>query len=121
MPMPNNAIAPAIDRSKFTFPHCAVTGPQAWFNTYADRVTNHEVPLRLSNADLERVRTNLMLSEARRAKAVPYWEKVMAGGVFLDRWVPSDSDIFVANLTISARHNCEQPAIWLREQMVYPD
>ncbi|SVA95835.1 uncharacterized protein METZ01_LOCUS148689, partial [marine metagenome] len=35
--------------------------------------------------------------------------------------VLSDLDIFVANLAISARHSFEQPAIWLREQMVYPD
>ena len=60
--MPNNAIAPAIDCSEFTCPHRGVTGPQAWINTYADRINNHEVLLRLSDADRARIGNNLMLN-----------------------------------------------------------
>ena len=60
--MSNNGIAPAIEGSEFTCPHRGVTGLQGWVDTYADRITNHEVLLPLSDAGLVRIGNNLILS-----------------------------------------------------------
>ncbi len=120
--MSAETIAPAINRRVFTCPHCRETIEQVWFNLYADRVNNEQgLPLRLTAADLQRLRDNPTFSEAKREQVVNYWERVTAGEVFLDRWAPAYSEIFVANLALSACTACQQSAVWIRDQMVHPD
>lgn len=112
---------PKIDSKLFVCPHCKVESAQTWFQLYADPIRNEQAsPLQLDEDDLERLRTNPSFSEEKRRQVVNYWERVTAGDVFLDRWAPCYSEIFVANLSLSACQHCRKPTIWLRDQIVFP-
>jgi hypothetical protein len=112
---------PKIDSKFFECPHCKAESAQTWFQLYADPIRNEGgSPLQLDEDDLERLRTNPSFSEEKRSQVVNYWERVVAGDVFLDRWVPCYSEMFVANLSVSACHACRNPTIWLRDQIVFP-
>jgi hypothetical protein len=120
--MPDEPIAPALDSRYFNCPHCGVLSQQSWFNLYADPINSPEgVPLRIDESGLQRLRENPMFTEEVRQQKVDYWERVTAGKIFLDRWAPCHSDIFVTNTAISGCHNCQQPAIWLRDKIIFPD
>jgi hypothetical protein len=119
--MSDEFIAPSIDSRYFTCPSCGVASQQAWFNLYADPINNEEgVPLRLDEAGLQRLRNNPMFTEEVRRTKVEYWERVTGGEVFLDRWAPCQSDIFLTNTAVSACHACRKPAIWLQEKIIFP-
>ena len=56
-----------------------------------------------------------------RTQKVAYWNKVNNGKVFLDRWAPVQTDLFVAGMEVSVCHECMQAAVWLGGKMVYPE
>lgn len=119
--MTDPAIRPTFNLPRFTCPTCGELSNQAWFNTYANPITSPAgVPLRIAGADLERLSKNPQFSPEVREQKVAYWNKVNSGEVFLDRWAPIQSDVFVAGMELSACHNCLQVAIWLGGEMVYP-
>ena len=119
--MSDDHIAPSIDSRYFSCPHCGVVSQQSWFNLYADPISSEAgVPLRLDKSGLQRLRDNPMFTEEVRRQKVSYWERVTGGEVFLDRWAPCHSDIFVTNTAVSACHNCQQPTIWLRDEIIFP-
>jgi hypothetical protein len=114
-------IEPSFKLTSFTCPNCDQLSDQAWFNTYANRITNPEgVPLRIAGADLERLSQNPQFPPEVRDQKVEYWNKVNDGSVFLDRWAPVQTDLFVAGMELSVCHACMQSAIWLGGKMVYP-
>jgi hypothetical protein len=114
-------IEPAFNLTKFTCPNCHELSEQAWFNTYANQISNAEgVPLRIAGADLERLSRNPQFPADVREQKIEYWNKVNNGEVFLDRWAPVQTDVFVAGMELSVCHQCLKSAIWLGGKMVYP-
>lgn len=114
-------IAPSFKLARFTCPNCNRLADQAWFNTYANRISSPEgVPLRIEGADLERLSQNPQFPPDVRAQKVEYWTKVNNGEVFLDRWAPIHSELFIAGMEISICHACMAAAVWLGGEMVYP-
>jgi len=79
------------------------------------------VPLRIQGADLERLKANPQFPPEVRDQKVAYWNKVNRGEVFLDRWAPINSDLFVAGMELSVCHKCTGVAIWLGGNMIYPE
>jgi hypothetical protein len=114
-------IEPAFNLTRFTCPSCNQLADQAWFNIYADRVSNPAgVPLRIQGEDLKRLSENPQFPPEVRDQKVEYWNKVNSGEVFLDRWAPIQSDLFVAGMELSVCHNCMNTAIWLGGKIVHP-
>jgi hypothetical protein len=107
--------------TRFTCPHCHEPADQAWCNAYASPVNNPAgVPLRIAGADLERLAGNpAMPAEVRREK-VAYWNRVNAGQVFLDRWSPVQTDLFVAGLELSVCRQCLGLSVWLGGALAWP-
>lgn len=119
--MDQQSIEPSFKLARFTCPGCHQLSDQAWFNTYANRITSPEgVPLRIAGADLERLSQNPQFPPEVRKQKVEYWTKVNNGEVFLDRWAPVHSDLFVAGMELSVCHACMQAMIWLGGERVYP-
>ena len=119
--MTQQTIKPSFKLAHFTCPGCNQLSDQAWFNTYANPIHNAEgVPLRIQGADLERLGNNPQFPPDVREQKLKYWNKVNNGGVFLDRWAPIHSDLFVAGMELSVCHACMKAAIWLGGEMVYP-
>jgi hypothetical protein len=120
--MTEETITPSFKLTRFTCPHCHQVSEQAWFNTYANQITNAEgVPLRIQGADLERLSQNPQFPPEVREQKVGYWNKVNDGEVFLDRWAPVQTDVFVAGMELSVCHSCMGAAIWLGGVIVYPE
>jgi hypothetical protein len=114
-------IEPSFNLRKFTCPACQQLSEQAWFNTYANQINSAEgVPLRIHGEGLERLSQNPQFSPEVRKQKVEYWNRVNNGEVFLDRWAPVNTDVFVAGMELSVCHACLQPAVWLGAQMVHP-
>jgi len=112
---------PALDLPRFTCPHCQALADQVWLNAYAHPVSNPEgIPLRIAGEGLERLARNPQFPPAVREQKVAYWNKVNSGQVFLDRWAPVDTDVFVAGMELSVCRDCLGVAVWLGGRMVYP-
>jgi len=119
--MTQQSTKPALDSTSFACPSCDQLSEQTWFNTYANRLDNAAgVPLRIQGTDLERLSENPQFPPEVRRQKVEYWNRVNAGEVFLDRWAPIQSDLFVAGMELSVCHNCMNAAIWLGGKMIYP-
>jgi len=114
-------VEPSIELTSFTCPSCNQLSEHAWFNAYAKRINNLAgAPLRVQGENLERLSQNPQFSPDVRKQKVEYWNKVNSGEVFLDRWAPVHSDLFVAGMELSVCHTCMEAAIWLGGKIVYP-
>lgn len=112
---------PAFDRARFTCPACHALADQVWLNAYAERVSNPAgIPLRIAGEGLEQLKQNPAFPPAVRDQKVAYWDRVNAGEVFLDRWAPVQTDLFVAGLELSVCRHCMGVAVWLGGRMVHP-
>jgi hypothetical protein len=112
---------PAFDRARFTCPTCHELADQVWLNAYASPVNNPDgVPLRIAGEGLERLARNPQFPPEVRDQKVAYWNRVNGGDVFLDRWAPVQTDLFVAGLELSVCRHCLATAVWLGGRMVHP-
>ncbi len=119
--MTQQTIEPSFNLTRFTCPGCNQLSEHAWFNVYANPIHNATgVPLRIQGDDLERLSRNPEFPPDVREQKVEYWNKVNSGKVFLDRWAPVQSDLFVAGMEVSVCHDCMGTAVWLGGKMVYP-
>lgn len=114
-------VAPAFDKTRFTCPTCHTLSDQVWLNVYAQPVNNPAgVPLRIAGTDLERLSRNPQFPPQVREQKVAYWNKVNGGAVFLDRWAPVQTDVFVAGMELSVCRACMTTAVWLGGRRVHP-
>jgi hypothetical protein len=112
---------PSFQSTRFTCPGCNELHDQTWLNAYADKVHNPAgVPLRIEGAGLEQLSQNPQFPPEVRDQKVEYWNKVNNGAVFLDRWAPVQTDLFVAGMELSVCNSCMQLAVWLGGEMIYP-
>lgn len=115
------ANAPAFDKTRFACPGCKEVADHVWLNVYAQPVSNPAgVPLRIAGEGLERLSQNPQFPPDVRAQKVAYWNKVNNGQVFLDRWAPVQTDLFIAGMEISVCRKCMGTAVWLGGRMIYP-
>ena len=78
------------------------------------------VPLRIAGAGLEQLKQNPQFPPEVREQKVAYWNRVNSGDVFLDRWAPANTDLFVAGMELSVCHACKGMAVWLGGEVVFP-
>jgi hypothetical protein len=115
------SVEPAFDRTRFVCPSCNELADQVWLNVYAEPINNAVgVPLRIAGEGLERLRTNPQFPPDVREQKVAYWNRVNSGAVFLDRWTPVQTELFVAGMELSVCSRCRATAVWLGGGMVYP-
>jgi len=113
--------SPSFQATRFTCPHCNELADQGWFNAYLSPINNPAgAPLRIEGEGLERLSQNPQFPPEVRKQKIEYWNRVNDGEVFLDRWAPVHTDVFVAGMELSVCHACMQAAIWLGGEIVYP-
>ena len=116
--MSNNE-EPSFQSTRFTCPSCDQLSDQVWLNLYAEQINNPAgVPLRIAGEGLEMLKNNPQFPDEVREQKVAYWNKVNSGQVFLDRWAPVKTDLFVAGMELSVCRNCMAPSIWLGGKLV---
>ena len=112
---------PEFQQQRFCCPSCKEEADQVWLNAYASPVSNPEgVPLRIAGAGLEMLKNNPQFPPEVREQKVAYWERVNGGDVFLDRWAPVQSDLFVAGMELSVCRSCMAVAVWLGGKRIWP-
>jgi hypothetical protein len=113
--------APAFDQTRFGCQHCGEDTEHVWLNAYASPVNNPDgTPLRIAGEGLERLARNPQFPPEVREQKVAYWNRVNGGEVFLDRWAPVQTDLFVAGLELSVCRGCLATAVWLGGRRVHP-
>lgn len=113
--------APAFGERRFACPTCGETSDHVWLNAYAAPVVNPEgVPLRIAGAGLEQLRANPQFPPEVRDRKVAYWNRVNGGEVFLDRWAPVQTELFVAGMELSVCLACRATAVWLGGKLAWP-
>lgn len=114
-------IEPAMTLNRFNCPSCDELTDQVWFNAYLERISNPVgSPLRIAGDDLKRLSENPQFPPEIREQKVAYWNKVNSGEVFIDRWAPVQTDIFVAGMEISVCRACMEIAVWLGGRLAHP-
>ncbi len=114
-------ISPAFDRNRFTCPVCHEVADQVWLNVYAEPVSNPAgLPLRIAGEGLEQLKQNPRFPPEVRDQKVAYWNRVNNGEVFLDRWAPVQTEVFVAGMELSVCRRCMATAVWLGGRIVHP-
>ena len=112
---------PDLEKTEFNCPSCGTLARQTWLACYAEQITNQAgVPLRIQGADLERLANNPQYPPEVRAQKVDYWNRVNGGAVFLERWAPVHTDVFVAGMELSFCNACGAVAVWLGGDLVHP-
>jgi hypothetical protein len=113
--------SPSFQSNNFTCPSCNQLSEQTWLNAYAERINNPAgAPLRIEGEGLKQLSQNPQFPPEVREQKVAYWNRVNSGEVFLDRWAPVQTDLFVAGMELSVCHGCMQLAVWLGGEMVHP-
>jgi hypothetical protein len=88
-------------------------------NVYAEPVSNPAgVPLRIEGEGLAQLSQNPQFPPDVREQKVAYWNRVNNGEVFLDRWAPVQTELFVAGMELSVCRSCTALSIWLGGQLV---
>ena len=119
--MSSSEQTPSIESTHFECPSCKQVSDQVWCSTYAAPVNNPDgTPLRIKDEGLEMLKQNPQFPPDVREQKVAYWNRVNGGDVFLDRWAPVQTDLFVAGMELSVCHECTQMAVWLGGEIVYP-
>ena len=112
-------IEPSLKSNRFDCPHCHEEADQVWLNVYAEPVNNPAgVPLRIEGEGLEQLADNPQFPPDIREQKVAYWNRVNGGEVFLDRWAPVQTDLFVAGMELSACRSCMGLSVWLGGKLV---
>ena len=107
--------------NRFVCAHCEEEADQTWLNAYASPVHNPAgVPLRIAGDGLEQLKRNPQFPPEVREQKVAYWNRVNGGDVFLDRWAPVQSDLFVAGMELSVCHGCTGLSVWLGGERIFP-
>lgn len=113
-------VSPAFDRTRFNCPSCNELADQVWLSVYAEPISNPEgLPLRIAGEGLERLRQNPQFPPELRERKVAYWNRVNSGDVFLDRWTPVQTNLFVAGMELSVCRECAATAVWLGGKLAY--
>ncbi len=114
-----SAIEPSLKSNRFTCPHCQEEADQVWLNVYAEPVNNPGgVPVRIEGEGLKQLAQSPQFPPDVLEQKLDYWNKVNRGEVFLDRWAPVQTDLFVAGMELSVCRSCTGLAVWLGGKLV---
>ncbi|MGI9308384.1 MAG: hypothetical protein ACR2P6_03910 [Gammaproteobacteria bacterium] len=117
----DDVVAPSFKLARFTCTSCHELADQVWLNAYAQPVNNPEgVPLRIEGEGLEMLSKNPQFPPEVREQKVAYWNRVNDGEVFLDRWAPVQTDLFVAGLELSVCSSCMGTLVWAGGKKIFP-
>jgi hypothetical protein len=95
--MAKKTSSPSIKKAAFDCPHCGAFTTQYWFSIYAKE-----------------------LEDSRPLPILSYCTKIASGLIFLDEKSDSTNGQYANNLLISKCYNCEEIAVWVHDNIVFP-
>lgn len=114
-------IPPSITETAFNCPHCGALAKQQWFEIRADPMKKDGLPLRLTEETLNPNFLKNIEDTEERAKLDQWVKHMIAGAPFLNA---RNNEYFgraeVYMEDISQCFNCDQIAVWVKSNLVYP-
>ena len=112
-------VPPAIDQLAFNCPHCGALAKQFWFSLHADRLQKDSIPRRLGPDDIQALNIKSIEDPEERERAKRWAELMATRRPFLEE-VGKYVDFGLWNVSLSRCFNCDDVAIWIDEQLIWP-
>ena len=118
--MRNKYVPPSLKETAFNCPHCGVLTQQYWHATRASQLGRGSTPAFVSVEEADKAWAEKSPSTGREEFRELVRMRLMAiGRPFLGAQTSTPTRI-VHNLALSTCHNCDQVAIWRRDQLLWP-
>jgi len=112
-------VPPAVTETAFNCPHCGALARQYWYSAHADALKKDALPLIIDAKKLEEMNLDHIKEAEERARLRNWAERAAKGRPFLQR-NSSYREHDVDNVWISRCFNCNGVALWICDQMIYP-
>jgi hypothetical protein len=112
-------VPPSIEQTAFNCPHCGALAKQTWYKGHAEAAQRNEVP-RLVTKQIFEATNFSTVKEDQRDRVIQTTERLAKGLPFLSA---TDGEYVYAaayNVFFSQCFNCDEIAIWVYNQQVYP-
>jgi len=121
--MNRKSVQPAISETAFDCPHCGAYTTQTWYQVFADAFSgNRRTPMIPNEETRESIRKNKEWDAETKVRFTAWVDRHSSGLVSLEnlndsRYVSLDAE----NLHLSKCYNCKKVAVWVHENMVFPE
>jgi len=113
---------PSIKETAFDCPHCGAYTTQYWHNAYVEFIRKDPKLPFLPPDDLEdRVNSVKDWDKNEKLKLITRFKKIRTKLLFTDDETKYGDRNILHNLYVSQCYNCKKWAIWVNENIVYPD
>ncbi len=113
---------PLISRTAFACPHCGAYATQYWYKLVAERYSEDSRTPTLPTEDMiESVEKSQELPAETRRSLTAWARRMLIGKPFM---MPNNQSLYsqkdLNNCNISQCYNCDEIAIWVADQIVFP-
>ncbi|HUE80281.1 MAG TPA: DUF4145 domain-containing protein [Sphingomicrobium sp.] len=112
-------VPPSIEHTAFNCPHCGALAKQIWYHGHADSLAKDRVPRLMTKRELELADFEKVKADDRD-RAIRVGERLVTGLPFLEGNAAVYGAAQAHNVAFSRCFNCDEIAIWVYNQQVYP-
>lgn len=118
----NTDRVPATSKTAFSCPHCGAYTTQHWSMLYSDGYPQeYRTPNIPDQSSKERIQNDEEIDQQMKAHLIEWVDKMSAGKPYTVTQKDSCySKQLLMNLNISRCYNCNEIAIWVHDQLLYP-
>jgi hypothetical protein len=113
-------VPPSVKQTAFNCPHCGALAKQYWFSMRAEPLSRKDATPTRVNAEAVAKETFADIEDPEQRERVKAWALEMATGRPFFRFERIQADVQVGNADISRCYHCNDIAIWIVDQMVWP-
>lgn len=113
---------PVVSKTAFNCPHCGAYTTQFWDKVFVGSYGNENRTPSIPSEDMiEEIKRDQTLPEEAKARFIEWIRRMIIGKPFIEETeeAPYKPPI-LNNCNISRCYNCEDVAIWVHDQIVYP-
>lgn len=114
---------PLISKTAFSCPHCGAYAMQHWYQLIANSYSEEQRKPIIPTVDtVENIRVATDMSKETKDELLEWGSKMLSGKPYFEIHKNSFSGrLLVMNCNFSKCYNCEEIAIWVHDQIVYPN
>jgi hypothetical protein len=119
----NQNTTPLISKTAFSCPHCSAFTTQHWYQLVADSYSEeHRTPTIASYEQVEEFAKANDIDQETKEGLVSWGNKILSGKPFFESYKkPFYGSPIIQNCNISKCYNCKEIAVWVYEEIVYPN